>query len=241
MTIQDIYTNYRITPSLQLHQLRVASVAKYLSDNIKQAQDQQIEIVLACLLHDMGNIIKFNMDLFPEFFEPEGRDYWKKVKQEFVNKYGSDEHVATMEIAQEVLQSACHFTLIVAAGDARPTKNTREGTFDSRRVIELIDAIGFSEAKQNAEQADFGRKIAAYSDMRVEPHGVTSLDARLADGNKRFKLNKPGLSHHGFFAEMSGYLYTIEEQLFADVAFDPESITEQSIQPIILQLQTTEL
>ena len=222
MTIQEVYKIYRITPALQLHQYRVAAVATYLCAHLAgvHPRGETIDtrhIVLAGLLHDMGNIIKFNMDLFPEFFEPEGVEYWKDVKADFINRYGSDEHIATVEISKEVLKNV-------------PGK---------ARILELIDAIGFSNAKRNAESRDYGWKIAAYSDMRVEPKGVTTLESRLSDGNKRFKLNKPGVSRHDFFVEMSEYLYTIEKQLFKGLDFTPESITEETVQPIISTLPET--
>lgn len=217
MTIQDIYKTYRITPALQLHQYRVASIGKYLSSHIAEGKSEQREIVMACLLHDMGNIIKFNMNLFPEFFQPEGVEYWQGVKDDFIKKYGTDEHIATVEIAKEVLKD-------IKGKD---------------RILDLIDAIGFSNAKRNAESRDYGWKIAAYADMRVEPQGVTTLESRLSDGNKRFKLNKPGISRHDFFVEMSGYLHTIQQQLFEGLDFTPESITEETVQPIMRALPET--
>ncbi|QQS43327.1 HD domain-containing protein [Candidatus Roizmanbacteria bacterium] len=219
MTIQEVYQRYRITPALQLHQYRVAAIASYLSDNIKAVNKQKKEIVMACLLHDMGNIIKFNMELFPEFFEPEGVEYWQQVKDDFIDKYGTDEHIATIEIAKEVL------------GDMP----------ERERILDLIDAIGFSNAKRNAESSDYGWKIAAYSDMRVEPQGVTTLESRLRDGNKRFKLNKPGISRHDFFVEMSEYLHRIQAQLFEKLSFTPQSITEDTVRPIIAEIRTFEV
>jgi len=60
-------------PSLQLHMFRVAGVASVICENFKQPElINQDDIVSACLLHDMGNIIKFNLSLFPQFLEPEG-------------------------------------------------------------------------------------------------------------------------------------------------------------------------
>lgn len=38
----------------------------------------------------MGNILKFNFDLFPEFCKPEGREFWEKVQEEFKQKYGAE-------------------------------------------------------------------------------------------------------------------------------------------------------
>ena len=82
MKISEIYRKYRIPPQLQLHQLRVASIAKYICDNLKVPVDIE-EVVSADLLHDMGNIIKFDLSLFPEYLEPEGLEYWQGVKNDF--------------------------------------------------------------------------------------------------------------------------------------------------------------
>ena len=99
--ISKIYEEYNIFNGLQNHMLRVAAVAQLICDSI----DQEVErdnIISACLLHDMGNIIKSKLDKFPELLEPEGLGYWTNVQNEFFEKYGRDEHHATMQIGKEV-------------------------------------------------------------------------------------------------------------------------------------------
>ncbi|MDA1316977.1 MAG: HD domain-containing protein [bacterium] len=202
-------------PSLQLHQLRVAGVAQIICENIDVQVDSS-PIIMACLLHDMGNIIKFKLDLFPEFLEPEGLDYWKKVKKDFHSTYGDDEHVATMSIVKGSVPL------------------WRDRPYKKQRVLELIEAIGFSNAKLNYESTDFGNKIAAYADTRVKPHGVTSMKERLADGRARFKLNTSVRQEdEGFFEEMAGYLKKIEDQIFSHMPFKPSEITEKAVQEVI--------
>ena len=85
-TVQQIYNEYRLMPTLQLHQLRVAGVAKIIADSFNGEIDKE-SIVLACLFHDMGNIIKFDLKNFPEYNQPEGIEYWQKVQSEFLEKY----------------------------------------------------------------------------------------------------------------------------------------------------------
>jgi len=228
MTIAKIYSVYRIPPTLQMHQYRVAGVAQIIAQNILGVDVDASEVIRACLLHDMGNIIKFNMKLFPEFFEPEGVAYWSNIKEEFIDKYGLDEHVATVEIAKEVI----HYELKVQSAKLK---------FSRERILELIHAIGFSNARENFESDDFSAKIAAYADMRVEPHGVTSLENRLKDGNRRFNLNKPGTGRNDFFAGMSAYLRKIEVQIFEKSTLKPEDITEEAVQKMIPELKKTEL
>ena len=100
-TAQEIYEQYKIMPSLQLHQLRVAAVGTLLSSSAKKPVDGH-NVILACLFHDMGNIIKSDLKYFPDFCEPEGVAYWEHVKQGYVEKYGSDHHAATVAIVREV-------------------------------------------------------------------------------------------------------------------------------------------
>ncbi|MFA9289124.1 MAG: HD domain-containing protein [Weeksellaceae bacterium] len=203
MTIQDIYEQYKIMPSLQQHMYRVSGVAALICDSLNEKVDRTA-ILTACLLHDMGNILKFNLDLFPTFLEPEGRDYWQQVQDEYRAKYGNDEHIATVAIAKDLHVES--------------------------KVIDLIDSILFSYARANFESTDFNRKIAAYSDMRVEPMGVVTLAARLDDGNKRFKINKPNeAAKHDFFQEMARYLSQIEAQIFTKTELQPTDITNEKV------------
>jgi len=82
---KEIYREYRLMPSLSLHQLRVAAVAKLICDSFKERIDTN-NVVLACLYHDMGNIIKFDLNYFPEFTKPEGLEYWQKIKEDYIKK-----------------------------------------------------------------------------------------------------------------------------------------------------------
>ena len=99
MTVQEAYDRYRITPALQLHQLRAAGVARILCEHHPGVKDTKSPVI-ACLFHDMGNIIKFDLDALPAFLEPQGLSYWQGVKDEYIAKYGTDEHIATYAICR---------------------------------------------------------------------------------------------------------------------------------------------
>ena len=98
--ILGIYNEYKIMPNLQMHQLRVASVASLLCDSIGGLDKESV--ITACLFHDMGNIVKFYLPYFPQLLEPEGLAYWQNIKDEYIKKYGSDEHKVTEIIAREI-------------------------------------------------------------------------------------------------------------------------------------------
>jgi hypothetical protein len=180
---------------------RVTAVSEVICNAVQNVHKN--DVMTACLLHDMGNILKFNMDLFPSFFEPEGIAYWQGVKEDFRKKYGENEHIATLSIIKELGVSP--------------------------RIYELVDAFSFSKAKENYESQDIDRMICTYADMRVAPHGVVSLEERLADGRKRFKLNNPRYDREGVFVEMAGYLGKMEQRIFENSILEPSSITEERI------------
>lgn len=60
-SIKSIYDRFSIPRSLRLHMYRVASIAEMVCDNWKGPRIEKDDIVAACLLHDVGNIVKFSI------------------------------------------------------------------------------------------------------------------------------------------------------------------------------------
>lgn len=205
--ISEIYTIYKIPNNLREHMFRVAAVASIICDNIDIHIKKQ-EIITACLLHDMGNIIKFKLGYFPEFLKPEGFEYWQNVQNEYFQKYGKDEHKATIEIAKELKVS------------------------DS--IIDLINSISFLGAPKNASSEDFNLKIPGYCDDRVDPFGVVPLEERLADLRKRY-IHKGGDTSERQAFERA--VKEIEKQIFSKCKIKPEDINNETVAPIISKLR----
>lgn len=216
-TVQEIYTQYRIMPFLQLHQLRVAGVASFMAQNLKLAVPDVQRVLFACLFHDMGNIIKSDLTVFPKSVQPEGLEFWQKVKEDFIKKYGGNEHSATLAIAREL---------------SLPTP-----------VCELIDGIGFSKVTYTAEHGSTLAKICEYADMRVAPQGIVSVGQRLEDGKIRYENKKQtGVGFSGEkYDELVYSLRKVEQELFADGSIQPEHITDQIIGMIIEPLRKLSL
>jgi len=219
MTISEIYQKYRILPGLQDHQLQVTAVAQYLCDQTNISVKVETDnIVKACAIHDMGNILKFNFSLMPERYEPEGVAYWLSIRDEYQKRYGQDEHTATVTIAREL------------------------GMSD--RVIELIDGISFSNAVTVCNSEDFTQKICTYADKRVAPTGVVSLAERLEEGRKRYAVNKPNVAAKYYandYENLVKHIEKIEEDIFLQMGIVPESINNEAIASYINVLKSTEL
>jgi hypothetical protein len=216
MNILEIYKKYQIMPQLQEHQLTVAAVADFICEHFTPLphpprkgegirQVDRRDIVAACLLHDMGNIVKFDLsktwELHPGLFvKQEDRDFWENVKMEAIKKYGTGSHNVTLKIVSE-LQA-------------------------SERIRELVDCVGFDQGVENSATEDFGKKICAYSDMRVMPAGVSSLEERMADLRVRYQNHPEGANNREVF---EAALRKIEQQIFEHCNIAPSNITGQTV------------
>lgn len=188
-------------PNLQMHQFRVATVAFQICDSLNIKVDKE-SILKTCLLHDMGNIIKFRLDYFPEWNNPEGIEYWQKVQNDYINKYGNNEHHATVEIAREL------------------------GVSDY--VLDLINSVDPSLSEVNNLDLNFDKKICLYADNRVTPHGIVSRAERSLEAKKRYENHPHAFeedAHHFFNKNMED----IEKQIFSHTKIKPEDINDESI------------
>ena len=209
-TILEIYKHYKIMPMLETHQLRVAAVAAMICDNIDAVIDQS-EIISACLLHDMGNIIKFDLEQFPDAVEPLGLEYWQDVQRDYKSKW-PDEHTASIEIAKEI------------------------GV--NRITLDLIANIGISKSHIVAANSDnINQKIGTYSDMRVAPHGVIPLLERLADLDKRYAKKFYGLENDEKKKMWRDALLKIESDIFSQATITPNQINDGSVESYLPKLK----
>lgn len=214
-TVLEIYDAYHIPPWLQEHQLRVAAVGKMVSDRI--AGVDVASVIAACLLHDMGNILKF--DLRPEAvlasMMPEGqRDHWLSVQKEFQEKYGTNEHHATDVIVREIGVSEV--------------------------VRGLIHGMGFGKSAEVLHGGNIELCTVEYADQRVGPHGVLSLEERIADGNRRYagKYGQTSPEEGDRYSENIEALKKIERELMRRANLEAEAITDQAILSIVEELRT---
>lgn len=164
---EEVYEKYRIPPNLRMHMLRVAAVSNFLVSNWQGPDIDKNRVVAVSLIHDLGNIAKMdfsdekNLKLLGE--EAKNAEHWRKVKEEITEEYGSDDHVATMNMAKEL------------------------GV--PERMLELLEGKEFGVEDETARCDDWERKLCTYSDRRVAPHGVVSLEERFREAEKRYANN----------------------------------------------------
>lgn len=207
MNIREIYHKYNIPPNLQLHMLRVAAVGYYIAQNIETKNIDVEVIIKTLLLHDMGNIIKFDFSNTALLGEEKNRiEYWRTVQSDFIQKYGGDEHTATESIAKEL------------------------GV--DNYIIYIISNRGSSHIHSVLNSNDWNLKISSYADFRVDPFGVVSVDKRFDDIKARYKKSTHVLSNIKKTKEKRRSCLLLEKQIQRVVSFDLNDIDNKVIEPV---------
>lgn len=209
--ILSIYKKYKILPNLQEHMLKVAAVADIICDSWQgDSKLDKENIVLAALLHDMGNIIKIRLNHLPGLVKAEDLEYWEEVKIEFIEKYGTDEHKATLEILKELNVD--------------------------QEVLDLVNNIGHIHFCDQLLNGDFYSKIINYADTRVGPFGIISYADRMAEVSRRYSTyeNYIGDEKHNKAVACG---VEVEGIIFKNCKINPEDITEDSAQNTIENLR----
>ncbi|MCX6753509.1 MAG: HD domain-containing protein [Candidatus Nomurabacteria bacterium] len=208
--IVEIYKDYRTMPNLVMHQMRVAAVAMQIIKSLDMEVDKE-SVVKACLLHDMGNIIKFQLDFFPEWNKPDILAYWQGVKEEYILKYGSNEHKASLLIADEL-------------GASVKTKD-------------LVYSVDSASVEMIANEDDFDRKLCLYADGRVSPSGVVSINERSLEAKKRYENHRNKFDEERRIFHNTN-LNLIEKQIFSHTSIRPEDINDESIKDYLEKLKS---
>jgi|GEM_PF-518653 len=206
MTIKQLYERYDIMPQLATHMLRVGAIGKIVAENWKDGCDSKLVSDL-CLIHDMGNIVKFKLQSPNEdkFGKIENIEYWQERQRNYWDKYGHDAHDATVGILHEV------------------------------GLDRFIDYIGeeeklyFAEARETElKQVSVPAIILMYSDCRVIPSGVVSYRERIDDLKERYGGVGTTTWHD--------WTYFFDEWMQSKVKIDLNSITEDRVTPLFDEL-----
>ncbi len=164
--IKSIYAKYPITSLLRNHMLNVAAIGSMICDNWKGPAINKTDVVAYLLLHDLGNLVKFDM-VWSKENDPEIKadfEHWEKLQEETIAKYGDDDEQVTVEFAKEI------------------------GV--SERILELLRNNEFINIKNIISKDDYAQKIGKYSDLRVTPKGVVPLLDRIKEFKKRYEHRK---------------------------------------------------
>lgn len=189
MKIAEIYKEYQVPKNLQEHMFRVASVAKIVLSKIEQDIDSD-SIIQACLVHDLGNIVKFTLDNEDIIRNPEDVLFLKELQKKFIDRYGEDDHVATKKILDEI------------------------GVVERVKDLALVLGSKGEGLQVVAQGKNLEAKIFIYCDARVSPYDIVSVEERLRDLKSRYiQTDRPHRLSEEEFQFMEQYVLDITGQI----------------------------
>lgn len=206
MKINEIYKKLGIPPNLQEHMFRVCGIVSLIQRHWKGEENIDWDLTRKmALLHDLGNIVKFDYEKHPEFLGDERKniEYWKKIQGEIIKKYGSDDNEATRKMLLEI-------------GIDQETADT---IFDKR----FVNSVHTSQSKK------WFLIIVYYADLRALPLRIGSLEERIADIRERYTnyVSRPD------FEDLVSACETIEKQIQTNINASVTEINEKTVNEVI--------
>jgi len=216
MTMTDVYAKYFIPMHLRRHLVRVAAVGSWIASHSKSQVDVN-EIACTLLFHDMGNLLKFDLQRGADLFDPGERDmsYWQNIQNKMKDLYGTDEHKATHIIAREV------------------------GVSD--RVLYLLSNMGSSNLHKTLNVDDWALKIVSYADFRVSPSGFVTVHERFDDIQKRYGGSAHVLADRQKTTIKRGLCLELEKQIGTMTSVGLQNIPLGELEKCMINLELFEI
>jgi hypothetical protein len=200
--IEEIYDRFRIPPNLREHMYKVSGVGEFIYENWRGPYFHKWDLSAFLLLHDLGNIVKFKFDENTISLlgnEEDNVEYWKEIKEETVSKYGSWAGEATINMAKEL--------------------GVQE------EIIYLMKNMSAKNVGKIIKEDDWTLKIALYSDYRVGPFGIITIDQRVEDIRERYGKSLEGVS----IDKVKNKSKILETEIFKYCKMTPYQIKEDNI------------
>ncbi len=196
MTTEDAYKLFRTPKNLQQHMLTVTGLICAVQEHWSGDDIDWDGLIRAGLLHDLGNVIKFDLDKFPQLLGDElpRIEFWREEQKRLIAKYGNDDHAATGKMLDEL-------------------------GVDSK-IKETIQAKSFGNIRKTASSSNWLPKILQYCDLRTSPHGLMTLDERVSDIEERYDK----YAGRSDFPEMIAAAKSIESEIEQSIDTDLEQI-----------------
>lgn len=209
----DIYKKYQIPPNLQEHLLRVTKIALFICGHWSGPKVDVELVKKSALLHDLGNIVKFDLKKYSHFLGKERNrvDHWFKIQRRIRKKYDNDDHKATLKMLKEI------------------------GV--NKRVIYTILGKTFGNALLTEKGKSWELKILLYADLRVGPLGIMSLNERLREITNRIEKYRKRKN----LPELVKACQQIEKQIQKNVNFKVCEISDDLIERNDIKLLTLKI
>jgi hypothetical protein len=189
--------------------LRVAAISKIILGDWTGPELNKKAVTVACAMHDIAKPINFVITNQTQYnMSKEDVDNLPRLQTLIKEKYGTEEYDAAFKMCKDV------------------------GIEDkSCQIILVLDwsNIPFSIKKHNYESM-----VSIYSDMRIGPKGVLSLQGRIDDLKRRAYTND----------DYDSYLKSgkiLEKEMKKNVSLDLDKISDQDLNSYFAELLNMEV
>ncbi len=232
-TISSIYYHYPVPINLQAHMLRTAALAQTIFAHWTGPNLNQHFITSALLLHDIGNLVKFELDtpnsknmLKSNSFlavpaenkkvgDQKDLNYWKKEQQKMIDVYGQNADIANLRIVEEI------------------------GT--SQEIVALLHHHSFEHLPRIIYKNNWAKKIVLYCDLRITPTGLATVTERLLDLKRRYQDRNQDWQNKNLFQTRLQNSLLLENQLDQHTTISLDQIKPVKIEEILEQLMNYEI
>jgi len=214
--IVELYNHYQIPENLKQHLLTVAAIGLTIVQNWDPAATLDNELILVTLLtHDLGNLAKFDLDspLSRHYLGEQGLDYWRQRQQQFRKKYGHDAQQANLKIVQEL---------------GLPRVVTE--------ILKRQSFVNLPNLLQSVKPHTWETKICLYSDLRVTPSGLASIESRINDLQKRYGYRDIKWQNAETVKKWHQQSAVLESQINQKTTISLPDLSMKKIAPLITEL-----
>lgn len=187
--------------------LRVAALAKIITDNWIGQEINKLAIVKACSLHDVAKPVAFDTSIenLKKYGQsPDEQTNAIKLKEFIKSNYGTDEHKAAISMCKDVGMDV--------------------------QGLKILDNIEWHLIPNLIKINDLESLIAIYSDMRISPEGIMDISKRLENLKGRYTTDK---RKHSVRKRNSKI---IEPKIQESVKTDLNSVTNEALESLFPQI-----
>ncbi|HQM15818.1 MAG TPA: HD domain-containing protein, partial [Candidatus Woesebacteria bacterium] len=160
-----LFTRYQIPHNLEQHLIQVASLGRLICQNWTGSPLNQDHILTALLLHDIGNLVKYNLK----------QNWTKKILTE---SSARNSHLPQSLTAWQELQTRFQQHYSQNADEAN-LAIVRELKIDPT-IIKILSDHTFDDLEPLLLARNWTKMIFFYCDLRFAPTGIVSVAKRLS-------------------------------------------------------------
>lgn len=210
--ISQIYQTFNIPKNLAMHMLWVTSIGALTIENWSGPVIDRDRVISALLLHDIGNLIKFELSSSQAKKLYSKQELKKLVvfQKQMIGFYGDNADIANILILQELQVN--------------------------KQIIQLLENHSFDYLPTLLDSENWNEKIVFYADLRVAPWGIVSVAQRVKNLRERYCHRNPDWNNNSLYKKWLNWSTQLEDQLNQQTKIDLESIPQNRIEEKVLAL-----